>query len=450
MTAAEQPPRRLEILAIEGVPEVAPGDDLAELLAAAAGPWLADRDVVVVTSKVVAKAEGRLVEVGTERAARERARLAWVERESVREVARRGDTRIVQTRHGFVMAAAGVDASNVPAGTLALLPLDPDASARRLRAQLEARTGRRLAVVVSDTFGRAWRRGQTDLAIGAAGLAVTRSYQGQRDPAGHELVATQIAVADEVASAAELVTGKLAGVPAAVVRGLAPAAAELDEDGVRSLVRPGSEDLFRLGTAEAMAAGRRSAVSSRRSIRTFAARPVEDPPLLRAIAAAVSAPAPHHTTPWRFVLCRPDTANRLLEQMAATWEDDLRADGLSPQARTRRLARGAVLRTAPRLVIPLLSFTGAQPYPDARRAGAEREMFLVSAGAAVENLLVALAAEDLGACWVSSTLFCPDVARRVLSLDAAWHPIGAVAVGWPAAEPPGRPPRPVEDFVLYR
>lgn len=450
MTAAEQPPRRLEILAVEGLPEVAAGDDLGELLATAAGAWLADGDVVVVTSKIVAKAEGRLVAVGAERDAREQARQAWVDRECVREVARRGDTRIVQTRHGFVMAAAGVDASNVPAGTLALLPLDPDASARRLRTQLEARTGRRLAVVVSDTFGRAWRRGQTDLAIGAAGIAVTRSYRGQHDPAGHELVATQIAVADELASAAELVTGKLAGVPAAVIRGLAPASAGPDGESVRTLVRPDSEDLFRLGTAEAMAAGRQSAVFHRRSIRAFAARPVDDPPLLRAIGAAVSAPAPHHTTPWRFVLPRPETATQLLEQMAATWEDDLRSDGLSPPARTRRLARGAVLRRAPRLVIPLLSFAGAHSYPDARRAAAEREMFLVSAGAAVENLLVALAAEDLGACWVSSTLFCPDVARRVLGIDASWHPIGAVAVGWPAGEPPARPPRSVEDFVLYR
>ncbi|HZG95276.1 MAG TPA: coenzyme F420-0:L-glutamate ligase, partial [Mycobacteriales bacterium] len=244
---------RYEVWAPDGLPEVAPGDDLADLIAAS-DLDLRDGDVVVVTSKVVSKAEGRLVAAPGTPAEREAARQAAIDGESVREVARRGTLRITQTHHGLVMANAGVDASNVADGTIALLPLDSDESARRIRDRLRALCGVTVAVVVSDTFGRPWRHGLTDVAIGCAGIAAVRDYRGRRDAHGHELAMTEVADVDEIAAAAELVMGKTAGRPVAVVRGLSygdDAAAA----GVRPLIRPAEDDLFALGTAEARAAG---------------------------------------------------------------------------------------------------------------------------------------------------------------------------------------------------
>jgi coenzyme F420-0:L-glutamate ligase/coenzyme F420-1:gamma-L-glutamate ligase len=233
--------------------EIRPGDDLAAIVGdalATCGP-LTDGDVVVVTSKVVSKAEGRVVHA----ADREQA----ITDETVRVVATRrhpgGVLRIVENRLGLVMAAAGVDASNTPDGTVLLLPVDPDASARSLRAALQDRFEVRLAVVVTDTAGRAWRDGLVDIAIGAAGLTVTDDLRGSVDQHGRQLSVTVTAVADEVASASELVRGKAAGRPVAVVRGLAQHVTADDGPGARSLVRPAEEDLFRLGAAEAWQEG---------------------------------------------------------------------------------------------------------------------------------------------------------------------------------------------------
>jgi coenzyme F420-0:L-glutamate ligase/coenzyme F420-1:gamma-L-glutamate ligase len=238
---------RLEAWAPDGFPEVAAGDDLATLLLAALGGGadLADGDVVCVTSKVVSKAEGR-TRVGEREAA--------IDEETVRVVARRGATRIVRNRLGLTMAAAGVDASNVAAGTVVLLPLDPDASARALRREVLDRTGTNVAVVVTDTSGRAWREGQTDLAIGAAGLLVAEDFAGRTDPHGNPLVVTLPAVADELAGAAELVQGKLGGRPVAVVRGRADLVLPPGDDGpgAASLVRPEGGDLFGWGAREAV------------------------------------------------------------------------------------------------------------------------------------------------------------------------------------------------------
>ena len=228
----------LTLRSVDGMPEIRPGDELAALIAERAD--LRNHDVVVVTQKVVSKAENRLVEVGTEDPL---AHKALVEEESVRVLRRRGDLIISETRHGFICANAGVDLSNMDAGVAALLPLDPDRSARRILDGLAARTRLTLAVVVSDTFGRPWRRGLVDVAIGVAGLQPMLDLRGTQDALGRTLDVTEIAIVDEIAAAAELVMGKATNAPAAIVRGLAP---ELFGTGtVRDLIRPPAEDLFR-------------------------------------------------------------------------------------------------------------------------------------------------------------------------------------------------------------
>jgi coenzyme F420-0:L-glutamate ligase/coenzyme F420-1:gamma-L-glutamate ligase len=243
-----EPPPGISVHPVPGLPEFAPGDDLAAAIAGAA-PWLADGDVVVVTSKVVSKVEGRLVPVAPGED-REAARQRAIDAETVRVVARRGPLRIVETRHGWVVAAAGIDASNVAADALVLLPEDADASARRLRARLRELAGVDVAVVVSDTFGRTWRDGLTDVAVGAAGIAALVDHRGDVDAHGNRLETTQVAVVDELASAADLVKGKLAGVPVAVVRGLAVPRPQDGDTGTRPLVRLGPGDLFPYGSRD--------------------------------------------------------------------------------------------------------------------------------------------------------------------------------------------------------
>jgi len=243
----------MSVWAVEGIREIVAGDDLAEIIGDAieAGTPLADGDILVVTSKIVSKAEGRTIRA----ADREEAITA----ETVRVVASRehpgGVTRIVENRLGIVGAAAGVDSSNTPEGTVLLLPLDPDASARALAADLRARFGAQVGIVVSDTLGRPWREGQTDVAIGAAGIRVLDDLRGTTDAHGRPLHVTLPAVADELAAATDLVKGKAAALPVAVVRGLGHLVGDLDLPGARSIVRPPENDMFRLGTAEARAEG---------------------------------------------------------------------------------------------------------------------------------------------------------------------------------------------------
>ncbi len=234
----------LTVTAPDGLPEVRAGDDLAALVASAVAP-LSDGDVVVVTSKVVSKSEGRVV-AGT--------REDTLAGETDRVVARRGPTRIVRTHHGLIMAAAGIDASNVEQGSVVLLPLDPDASARGLRTRLHELTGANVGVIVTDTAGRAWREGQTDIAIGAAGILVAEDFVGRIDGHGNELAVTAPAVADEIAGMAELAQGKLGGRPVAVVRGRADLVLAPGDHGTgaTALVRPEGADLFGFGAREAV------------------------------------------------------------------------------------------------------------------------------------------------------------------------------------------------------
>jgi len=433
------PDRSFHVFGISGIPEISPGDDLAALIAAAAretgaGPGLRDGDILVVTSKIVSKAEGRVVTAP---------RGDAIEAETARVVARRGPTTIVQTRHGFVLAAAGVDASNTAPGTVVLLPEDPDESARRLRKTLRARLGLTIGVVITDTMGRPWRAGQTDTAIGAAGVLPIRDHRGEPDSFGNTLEVTIAAVADEIAAAGDLVKGKALQLPVAVVRGLSALVTDADGPGARALIRPADEDMFRLGAADVLPA--------RRTIRSFTSQPVDMAAVRRAVSAALTAPAPHHSEPWRFVLVTsPGARTALLDAMLAAWVADLRRDGFTEDQIARRTRRGLPLREAPLIVVPCLETSAAHAYPDERRARAEQDMFTVSMGAAVQNLLVALAVENLGSAWISSALFCQEVAATALDLPEGWRPMGAVAVGHPAATPPSRPPRDPEAFILIR
>ena len=235
---------RLTILPIEGIGEIRPGDQLGDVIVEACraepnGP-LADGDVLVVTQKVVSKAETRLVAVdATDPLSHKR----LVEDEAVRIVRRRGDLIITETRHGFICANSGVDLSNVERGTAALLPIDSDRSARRIRDIIRARLGVEVGVIVSDTFGRPWRRGLTDVAIGVAGIAGVVDLRGTPDSLGRIMQVTEVAVADEIAAAAELVMGKSSGIPVAVVRGVETE--WLRDASMVELIRPPAEDLFR-------------------------------------------------------------------------------------------------------------------------------------------------------------------------------------------------------------
>jgi coenzyme F420-0:L-glutamate ligase/coenzyme F420-1:gamma-L-glutamate ligase len=433
---------RLELLPVHGIRELRPGDDLGEAICAAAD-WLEDGDVLVVTSKVVSKVEGRLVTTPADAEQRDALRRKLIDEESVRVIARIKRTLITQNKLGIVQAAAGVDASNVALDEVALLPVDPDASAAALRADIRECLGVDVAVVVTDTMGRTWRVGQTDAAIGSAGLSVVHRYAGRVDAHGNELAVTEVAVADEIAAAADLVKGKLGGVPAAVLRGF-----PVTDDGsvARDLVRPVEEDLFSLGTAEAIAKGRGEAVLMRRSIRQFSDEPVAPQAVRDAVGSALTAPAPHHTFPARFVWLRDRHLRAtLLERMREAWEEDLVAlDGRDRESADRRTRRGQLLYDAPELILPFWVPDGAHAYPDARRQGAEATMFTVAGAAAVQGLLVSLAAQGIGSCWVSSTIFAADIVRTVLDLPADWSPLGAVAVGHPADGPLA--PRPPKDL----
>ncbi len=230
----------IQIFPIDGIPEVHQGDDLPDLILDAIGrseTRLIAGDVVVVTHKIVSKAEGRIIDADDEAAYR-----AAVAAEAKAIIRRRGDLVITQTRHGFICANAGVDRSNVTGGRAVLLPLDPDRSAHGIRMRIQQAIGIDVPVIVSDTFGRPWRRGQTDIAIGVSGLAVMDDHKGMPDANGRVMEATEIAIVDEIASAADLAMGKTTQIPVAIVRGVAW---ESGSGRATDLVRPPHEDLFR-------------------------------------------------------------------------------------------------------------------------------------------------------------------------------------------------------------
>jgi coenzyme F420-0:L-glutamate ligase/coenzyme F420-1:gamma-L-glutamate ligase len=426
----------VEVLPIRGVPEVRPGDDLAALLLdsiPSSGLSLLDGDVLVVTQKVVSKAEGRVVPEQPE------GKRTWVARETKRVVASRGDLLIAETRHGFVCANAGVDESNVAEGFLSLLPEDPDASAEAIRSRAAAASGADVGVVITDTFGREWRNGHVDVAIGCAGVPALVDLRGTRDAVGRVLEVTVPALADQVAAAAGLVMGKADSIPAAIVRGVSR---DAPWGTAGQLVRDREMNLFPYSPLQA--------IHARRSIRRFGEGEVSREALRDAVEAACTAPAPHHTRPWLFAVLESDVAKkRLLSAMAEAWVADLRADGTPEHVIERRLRKSdGLIGEAPVLIVPAVRLRGSHSYPDDERSSAEREMFLLSGGAAIQALLLGLHARGLGSCWVSSTLFCKEETREALGLDDEWIPLGSVAVGpLPDEEPPGRGPLPVDEHL---
>jgi coenzyme F420-0:L-glutamate ligase/coenzyme F420-1:gamma-L-glutamate ligase len=438
---------RLEVVALATPHRLAAGDDLTAVLldaVAAAGEELHDGDVVCVASKAVAVVEDARIGPPEVDGTPDDEAVRTAARGRAAEIVVDGPRVLVtRTHHGFVAANGGIDRSNVGGGLIDL-PADPDASAAALRDALRTRTGADVGVVITDTFGRPWRLGQTDVALGVAGTAALRDERGSTDLDGRPLEVTVAAVADEVAGAADLVRTKGAGAPFVLLRGLARGTPGTGRD----LVRPRDEDEFRHGGATAVRAG----LAARRTVRSFAPdRTVPAGALARAAAAAATAPAPHHTRPWRLVRLRDVTRTRLLDAMAAAWRADLGADGLDAAAVDRRLARSdAVLRAAPELLAAFVDLSGAHRYPDVRRTRAERDLFLLAGGAALEAALVSLAADGLGAAWVSATTFCPDTAREVLGLPATWEPLGLVAVGWPATATPPRGPQDPSEVLSER
>ncbi|MDX6233009.1 MAG: dehydro coenzyme reductase / coenzyme F420-0:L-glutamate ligase / coenzyme [Nocardioidaceae bacterium] len=385
-----------------------PDDDLGEIIVARE-PNLSPGDIVVVTSKVMSKAEGRVV-AGVDRD-------EILDSEAVRLVGRRGPIRIVETRHGFMMAAAGVDARNTDPGTLVLLPRDPDRSAQRIRKQIRDLSSVEVAVVISDTFGRPWRTGLVDMAVGAAGLDALEDLRGCTDPWGTTLDTTVTAVGDEIAAAANLVKGKLAQMPVAVIRGLGRLVTAADSPGAQRLVRVPEEDMFRLGSNKAAAA----ALAVCRTVRDFRPDAVDLDIVRISVADEMTAPAPHDTTPWRFVVVAdPRRRVQLLDAMHDEWTVDPEVDGFSHEQVRRRTRRREVLRKA------LLVALGR---PEVARRGSDASD---RHGCGGRELLGVLGPARLGSAWLSSTLFCRPVVRQV-RLPSNWDPMSTVAIGHAAA-----------------
>ncbi len=447
----------LQVAAPEGMGEVLPDTDLARAIALLVGgtSWpdgsrgTKPGDIIVIASKIVAKAEGRI------RSVTELDQVLDEESEEVLSHLPNG-TKIVRNRHGVVLAAGGIDTSNVPVGKIVLWPAEPDQSARDLKGELErALDTKPLGVVITDTLGRAWRRGQTDHAIGVAGLEplIDAATDGTAvDRYGNELNASALAIADEIAGAAEIVRGKSAGLPVAIVRGLAGSVSSSNGSGAAALIRPRSQDAFSLGAQEAIRSGASGAVRARRTVRHFSAEALPEGLISECVVDAVTAPAPHHTKPWRFIQVTGQLRQRLLDEMAAQWKKDLAdLDGYTSADIRKRVRRGDVLRQTPALVVPFLDFAaGVHLYPDDTRRGYERDLFMLSGGAAVQNFMVAAAARKAATAWVSSTVFCPAIVRNVLDLPDSWQPLGAIAIGLPAETPPNRVPLDPGDFLHVR
>lgn len=390
----------IEIVPIHGIAEISPGDDLGAIVSEALSDarfQLQDGDVVVVTQKVVSKAEGRVVPEAPG------GKANWVARETRRVVARRGDLVIAETHHGFVCANAGVDASNVADGYLTLLPEDPDASADGIRAALRAWSGAEVAVVITDTFGRTWRQGLVNVAIGCAGLPALVDLRGTKDGTGRVLEATVLALADEVAAASGLVMGKADGTPAAVVRGIHAEGPQLPAS---ALVRPAEEDLFRESPFQSLL--------SLTQATGFGPGEVDADVVLEALEAAGRALRPGDGQPW--VLMADSTPGEMRAKLAAAAKD---------------VETSGLLVSAP---VVIVGFAGPRiPRPEGDDwSDPAWGAALLSGGAALQNVMLAFHAFGFASRWLPPSRFTSSAVREALAFDEARHVLmGALAVGHP-------------------
>ncbi|HWP26714.1 MAG TPA: coenzyme F420-0:L-glutamate ligase [Xanthobacteraceae bacterium] len=444
------------LIALPGIPLVKPGDDLAEMIAAAlraADERLQDGDVLVVAQKIVSKAEGRLVHLATVQPSAHAQELSLVcgkdprlveliLRESTEVVRCRRNVLIVLHRLGFVTANAGIDLSNVEQAdsqdsTALLLPEDPDASCATLRARLRSITGADVAVVMNDSHGRAFRNGTAGVAIGASGLAALVDRRGEPDLFGRLLQTTEVGLADEIAAAASMLMGQAReGRPVVLIRGLFFRRAD---GSAKELIRPKEQDLF-LTAAPTPAANDRSVeqfIRSRRSIRHYSPQPVPEAVVEGILESAMCAPSAHNRQPWRFaVIYDAPTKRELALRMGERLRADRTADGDPAEVIAKDVERSYLrIANAPVVILVCLSMQEMDVYPDERRNACERQMAVQSTAMAAQNILLSAHAAKLGASTMCAPLFCPETVRAVLGLAPDWEPQMLITLGYPAGEP---------------
>lgn len=454
-------PPSVRLTALDGVPIVEPGDDLARIVLdsiEASGMTLCDGDILVLAQKIVSKAQNRFVRlcdvVPSPRAVRlarevgKRAELVeLILRESSEVVRHRRDVLIVAHKLGWVMANAGIDQSNIEQGddddAALLLPEDPDGTCVQLRDALFAATGATVGVIINDSHGRAFRNGTTGVAIGVAGIAALADLRGTPDLYSRRLQSTEVGLADEIASAASLLMGQAAeGRPIVLARGIGNARGS---GCAADLVRRKEIDLFRSPSAPDVL----ETIRCRRSIRSYTDAPVADEIIERVLAAAIAAPSSHNRQPWRFAVLRTASARkRLAEAMAARLSEDRSHDGDAARDIEADVARSIVrITAAPAVILVCMAMEDMDSYPDQRRNEAEYLMAIQSTAMAMQNIQLAAHTLGLGAGIMCAPLFCPDAVRSALDISAAWEPQALITLGVPANA--GKPfrRRPLHDVV---
>jgi coenzyme F420-0:L-glutamate ligase/coenzyme F420-1:gamma-L-glutamate ligase len=432
----------MQLIALSDIPLVGPGDDLADIVVAGLGvsrEKLCDGDILVIAQKVVSKSEGRTVKLDSVESSPRAQEIAHavnkdprlvelILRESTEIIRYRRDVLIVAHKLGFIMANAGIDLSNVEHGagddTALLLPENPDQTCALLRKKLITLTGAEIGVIINDSHGRAFRNGTVGVAIGVSGLPALTDRRGELDLYGRQLQSTEVALADEVASAASLLMGQAdEGRPIVIARGVPM---HRRDGSAAELIRPKHMDLFRARSGEAL-------LRSRRSIRRYLQQAVPAATLDAILETAVSAPSAHNRQPWRFAVIE-DTQikSRLAGAMGGRLRADRARDGDASDSIEKDVARSyARITSAPALVLVCLTMEDMDRYPDAHRSAAEHQMAVQGTAMATQNLLLAAHAAGLGASLMCAPLFCSDTVRSVLDLPSAWEPQALVTLGFP-------------------
>ncbi len=449
------------LTALAGVPIVKAGDDLSAVITralAASNEVLCDGDVLVIAQKIISKAQNRYVRLRdivpsprSERLARDVNKdprlVELILRESTEVVRYRRDVLVVSHNLGFVLANAGIDQSNVEQGpdddTVLLLPEDPDETCALLAENLRARTGASVGVIINDSHGRAFRSGAVGVAIGAHGVPTLADLRGAPDLYGRRLRHTDVGVADEMASAASLLMGQAdEGRPIVLIRGIANS---VGNGTAADLIRPKSVDLFR--TVAEISPDK--LIGMRRSIRRYNETPVADAVIDQLLEAAVSAPSAHNRQPWRFAVIKASRVKlRLAQAMADRLREDRTRDGDPADLIEGDVARSiARINGAPVIIVVCLTVKEMDRYPDNRRSEAEHQMAVQGTAMAMQNLLLAAHALNLGASVMCAPLFCPDTVRAALALPDDWESQALVTLGFPADQSQQRPRKPLSDVV---